>query len=325
MKLLLVETMAYAPVSPLFKESCEALARKDASFHWKLFDDGQYSWTWNFEYRLLNVASQCRPDVVLFVKGPLATPDCLQRLKQYAGKLVCWQPDDPWNHAACPHERVKECIPYYDLYATCKTAVMDDLVKAGAQKVIYVPCGYKPEIHFIEDLNVDYHTEQFTCDVAVIGGADQERIGIVKNLVKALPDLSLKLYGGYWDRDDELVQYAKGHVYGWRYRAAIRNAKVVLNILRSANRDQHNMRTFEIPACGGIVVTKRTAEHDAIYGYAYSKYTEDYQIPLAIKETLECIGTPKGLVEVTTETQVNNIKDCTWNARLDQMLKALCE
>lgn len=317
MKLLLVETTAYAPVSPLFKEACEAKAQADASFDWRLMDESAYSWPWTFEYNVLSRSAQYKPDVVLFVKGTLATKECLQRLKSYAGKLVCFQTDDPWNPAAC-HARIVHAIPMYDLYATCKTAIMEDLTTAGSKTVIYVPCGYKPEIHHMNDRLPSYYTDPFACDVSVIGGADEERIGIVKNLITAMPDLNLKLYGGYWNREPALSKYAHGHVYGWQYREAIRNAKVVLNILRSANRDQHNMRTFEIPACGGVQLTERTPEHEELLGKSHMFTTKD-----------DLIDDVAGLLENFEDWERRKIvgggpmKDCTWNVRLDQMLKAL--
>lgn len=304
MKLLLVETTHYAPISPLFKEACEAKAVSDPSFSWRLMDEGMYSWPWTFEYNLLARAAQFKPDVVLFVKGTLATKGCLWRLRPYVGRLVCWQPDDPWNPSAC-HQRIQEAIPYYHLYATCKTSIIDDLKKDGAEKVVYVPCGYKPEIHFIDDSLLECHAAPFKCEVAVIGGADEERIGIVKHLLKAMPDLNLKLYGGYWDRDPSLAKYAEGHVYGWAYRAAIRHAKVVLNILRSQNRDQHNMKSLEIPACGGTMLTEKTKEHSDL-GLIHYYYSHTNELPRILSQ----------MTHVSSYVSPQH----TWNARLEQIL-----
>jgi spore maturation protein CgeB len=44
---------------------------------------------------------------------------------------------------------------------------------------------------------------------------------------------------------------------------AIAGAKIALNFIRTRDpqvKDTHNMRTFEIPACGGFMLTTRTKE-----------------------------------------------------------------
>ena len=40
---------------------------------------------------------------------------------------------------------------------------------------------------------------------------------------------------------------------------------MILNILRLQNEGSHNMRTFEIPACKGFMMTTRTDEQNAFF------------------------------------------------------------
>ena len=42
-------------------------------------------------------------------------------------------------------------------------------------------------------------------------------------------------------------------------------AAVSVNLVRRANRDDHVMRTFEIPACGGCMLTEPTATHRKLF------------------------------------------------------------
>jgi spore maturation protein CgeB len=46
---------------------------------------------------------------------------------------------------------------------------------------------------------------------------------------------------------------------------AFASAKLCLGFLRKANRDLHTARTFEIPACGGVMLTERTDEQRAFF------------------------------------------------------------
>jgi len=62
-----------------------------------------------------------------------------------------------------------------------------------------------------------------------------------------------------------LRQYARGLVWGRDYRLAVGGAKIAVNLVRHANRDDHVMRTFEIPACGGFMLTERSSTHEELF------------------------------------------------------------
>jgi spore maturation protein CgeB len=46
----------------------------------------------------------------------------------------------------------------------------------------------------------------------------------------------------------------------------VSSAAVCLGLVRRANRDGHSMRTYEVPAMRGCVLTERTADHEALFG-----------------------------------------------------------
>ncbi|HEV2169641.1 MAG TPA: glycosyltransferase, partial [Candidatus Binatus sp.] len=52
---------------------------------------------------------------------------------------------------------------------------------------------------------------------------------------------------------------------GRDYRLAIAGAKISANLVRRANRDDHVMRTFEIPACGGFMLAERSDAHEQMF------------------------------------------------------------
>ena len=59
--------------------------------------------------------------------------------------------------------------------------------------------------------------------------------------------------------------YQGGEVYADDYARALTGAKIGLGFLRTAWPDQHTTRTFEIPACGSLLMADRTTEHQAFF------------------------------------------------------------
>jgi hypothetical protein len=273
MKLLLVETTQYEPASPLFLDA--ALARPDlvVSFvderpdfaaiatsrsHRAVFRllGGRPPRLSRFERRLLEAAEHARPDIVLVVMGPYLRQDVLRRLKATGAILVNFATDDPFSPYASRY--VRPAVPEYDLYATPRSANMADLRAHGARKTAVVPFGYKPSVHFIERSDAAGNDD---CDVLFIGGADRDRVSFFRRVAALWPDVRLDLYGGYWHRDPVLKRFCRGFALGRQYRVATARAKVVVNLVRRANRDGHVMRSFEVPACGGCMLAERTEDH----------------------------------------------------------------
>ncbi|HWP37038.1 MAG TPA: glycosyltransferase [Gemmatimonadales bacterium] len=218
---------------------------------------------------LLARARRFRPDILLIVKGRDYWPSILRRIKRETGAfLVNFATDDPFNGKTTSRHLLKT-IPVYDLYASPRRAVLEDIRRAGCRRVAYVRFGYKPSVHYPETPGTPEEEARFACDVAFIGGADSDRAAFFEDLLgrllKQLPGVCLALYGGYWALYPRLRDFARGLAVGRDYRLAISGAKVVVNLVRRANRDGHVMRTFEVPACGGFMLAERTHEHEEIF------------------------------------------------------------
>jgi hypothetical protein len=220
---------------------------------------------WNLNRDILAAARDLRPEVVLITGSSPVAASTLRELKEQSGAvLVNYATDDPFNRLASPRW-VAANIPQYDLYVCTKRAIMDDVRAAGCRRVAFVPLGYEPSLHFREAFGSAEESKKFSCDVAFIGSGDRDRYPYFRALVRAIPDLRLHLYSGYWDRDPTLARCARPHAIGRDYRLALRGAKIIPCLVRRANRDGHVMRSFEVPACGAFMLAERTAEHQEFF------------------------------------------------------------
>jgi len=283
MRILYAETSAYAPSSAHFLEALEGMAAR-GECEFTFFDEAGYLHPPRSigariaqrvvghpaGYRAFNAAfvaeaRRTAPDLVLVGKGAYFSAATLRRVRDATGAaMVNWASDDPFNPASSTRDLI-ESIPLYDLYVCTKRAVMDDVIGAGCARAIYVRFGYKPTLHFPEPPATAEEHHRFDCDVMFIGGGDADRVPYFETLVRTLPGLRLNLYGGYWDRYSSLRSYWRGNATGRDFRLAVGGAKICVNLVRRANRDDHVMRTFELPACGGFMLAERTGAHQELF------------------------------------------------------------
>lgn len=284
MRILYSETSAYLPSSAHFLEALEARA---ASGHGEFlfFDEARFiaprrsiadrvarrvvgrplRGYGEINRALIAAAESFRPDVILIGKGAFFAMATLHALKESTGAiLVNYASDDPFNLASSSRD-VLDSIPLFDLYLSTRRAAMADIARAGCRRVEYLMFGYKPELHFPEAPRTESEHARFDCDVVFIGGCDDDRAPYFEHLARALPGLRMYLYGGYFGRYRALKPYWRGVATGRDYRLALGAAKIALNLVRRANRDDHVMRTFEIPACGAFTLTERTPAHEELF------------------------------------------------------------
>jgi spore maturation protein CgeB len=214
---------------------------------------------------LMREAAAFRPHLLVVLMGFHIEPEVLASIRSETGAIaVNYATDDPFNPRTGTPELLRS-IPEYDLYATTKRAVVPDLKRAGVHDVRYVRFGYKSSVHFSDPPVVQSEWKRFGADVAFAGEADADRLPFFRSLIGAIPNLNLALYGGLWNRDRQLGRYFRGPVRGRDFRMALGGAKIVVNLVRRENRDDHVMRTFEGPACGAFMLHERTESHLEVF------------------------------------------------------------
>ena len=212
------------------------------------------------------VVQRCRefrPDFVMTSGLAPLSVEAMREIRIMGIRLVNFLTDDPWNPANAANF-FWECLREYDLIANPRQANLEQLRMHGCRRVDYLPFGYNPDYHFIERNPTPEEAKRFACEVAILGGADADRVPLARALAEA--DMDLALYGGYWDKYADLKKFHRGNVFGRDLRLAVALAKCQICMGRKANRDGHAMRSVEFPAMGACLLVEDTEEHRVLYG-----------------------------------------------------------
>lgn len=218
------------------------------------------------ERRFLNFI-RARPvdyDAIVVFKGTGLSRRVLESSRDVLPD-ACWinlNPDDPLDRHSrgSTNSNIVSGLTFYDLYCTWSPLVAERLAAHGCRNVTVVPFGFDPDFHIppsrapVEPRSVSF-----------VGAWDEEREAVLA----ALSDFELRIYGDGWDRASRRSglrhRCVPRNIYGHEFAAALASANASLNLLRHQNRGSHNMRTFEIPAVAGLMVTTRSAEQAAFF------------------------------------------------------------
>ena len=136
--------------------------------------------------------------------------------------------------------------------------------------------GWKTESHVIPFGYDDAHMPTAGMDGNAyahqnifIGAWDKERM----DWLQKIHSVKVIIYGdSNWAKISTHHQYANisyagSSKYGMEYNIALQGAGSVINLLRRQNmeEDSHNMRTFEVPGYGGLLLSNRTKEQSEFF------------------------------------------------------------
>lgn len=189
-------------------------------------------------------------DLVLIIKGHLLDSGFIAKLRQQLNApVVCWNPDSPFD-IAVSNRGGRHAIEGYDAYITWSYSIAEHLTHHN-DKVVVVPFGVDQDVHYPEP-----GTGRYRDRVAFVGTYTRERAAILQRMSAWEP----VVFGNGWPQTRGVeLQPA---IFGRGYRQAVGEVRWNVNLLRPQNRDSHNMRSFEVPACGGRQLAPWTRDHE---------------------------------------------------------------
>lgn len=215
---------------------------------------------------LIEFVYKNKPDIVLIFKGTQIYPDTICEIKNLSKLIINYNPDHPIIHFAksSGNRNIIKSIKYYDIYFSYSQNIVDKLKKEFNVESHWIPFGYNEQIN-LSTLSVgENHLLKYKDNFMFIAHLDLNRLKILKKINVN----NILIYGNYSKyskifANNFLRKMINGELLlGSEYAIAISVSKGILNFLRDQNmvESSHNMRTFEVPAYGGLLITNRTEE-----------------------------------------------------------------
>jgi len=216
---------------------------------------------------LLKKVRETQPDIVIIAKGLFFSREDIDQIKQEGAWVVNINHDDFFSKNINNHSAIQRAaLPAYDYLFTTREVNVAEL-KPYNPNVAFFMFSYYPAIHKEPQLTAE-EAAKWQTDVLFVGSRYAHRTQLLTQLVNTVK-ADYAIYGPQWDKlsaTSPLAKYVKNRpIYGEDMAKAMRAAKITLGFLAKENRDDYTQRTFEIPACGGVMLIERTARHLAFY------------------------------------------------------------
>lgn len=216
---------------------------------------------WN--EHVTQILSDAAPDLFLILNGDLVMPGTVMRARSTGVQVFIVHADNPLP--SCPGNR-PETLPSAlacDAYFIWSGSLVERLEDIGITRVEYLPFAWDPVVFpHIGLSSVPAH------QVVFVGGWDRDREACLAPLAKRF---DLEIWGpAYWRTRTKVGSplrrcWQGSAVEGPKAARVLADAAIALNPLRQQNLpDGVNMRTFEVPGCGGFALASRTAGAQAI-------------------------------------------------------------
>lgn len=213
---------------------------------------------------------QCRsfrPHVALIFKGMEISSEALKVARSLSIKLVNYNFDHPFHHytKGTGNQNVINAIPYYDLHISYSSKIAEELRRKYGAKTAVIPFGHHLDPKQYEEVISSYEEEILA--LCFVGNPDSHRVSVIKDLISA--GMPVHVFGFGWEREanhiKELVIHPPRKAKSfWRepleFWRVLRRYRVQLNFFRPHNEGSHNMRSYEVPAVGGILLSPYSEE-----------------------------------------------------------------
>jgi spore maturation protein CgeB len=245
-------------------------------------------------------------------------PATLKILKEKGIKLLNYNPDNPFifTGRGSGNKNVSKSINLYDWYLSYDRSIVQQL------KAMKVHADLFPFAIDYDKKNIPPTNRLSISRLAFIGNPDQERVLFLNQL--AALGVPLDVYGHNWNRNK---LHATIKLFDALSRADYKKLapqyKAVLNLMRIHNVDSHNMRSFEIPAFGGVQLASRSTDHVAFFEEGKEVFLFSNAVEAAQQWSTILSLSNQYLLEGVQSAQNKLLQEHSYAARIDFFLEGL--
>lgn len=278
-----------------------------------------------FNSIIINCCSKINPDIIMIVKGEFLYPDTVKLLRRICSStMLYYNTDDPRYSMKyrtgdlmdfLQRRFTESILEHMDLVLT-PSPICTILYRKAGYRAIELPFACSPEVH-----KISHGTIRKYPIVVFAGTLWPRRLYILRKLVGNVPLLiytSSKTYGIIPKR------IVRPGVWGKKYALVNAICKVSLNIhLQSDIGWKANMRVFEVPCAGGILLT----DNDRIVKRYFTINSEVFcwsSIEDLIEVSKWILSLPDDDVhKISLKAQIKALREHTYDNRAKILLKAI--
>ncbi len=210
-------------------------------------------------HQTIDYIKQHRPTHIIVFKGMQLYPATIAWCKKQGIFIANYNPDHPFilTGEGSGNSYVTDSVGLYDLHF-CYSQLLRQQIESKYQiPTVFLPFGYELSVETYALCEQVPEVEA----VCFLANPDKERVIFIKELVNQ--GINLAIYGHQWQRYLSPSAQLSLHPLQFQqdYWQTLRKYAVQINRLRKHNVNSHNMRTFEVPAVGGIQLADDTDEH----------------------------------------------------------------
>ena len=193
--------------------------------------------------------------ILIVFKGIELSKNIYELIKKEKIILINIYTDNPFNFksSATASKNIISNIKNYDIFCIWSEELKKKLEKKFKKtKFFYLPFGYSKNNHHLKKKKI------VSKKISFVGAYDKNRYEILKKI-----NFKVDIYGNDWPKfkNHTVNKYIKNK----ELIDVVAKSEISLNILRKQNYTSHNMKTFEIPSMGGLMLTTRSKEQNKFF------------------------------------------------------------